>query len=216
MSALRLSPASGADASYEKGETQSFYNDFFSVFGVRRRMSPGSKNGSTVSTTPHGYIDPSGPACCWSSRRSAGRSLEAAREQAGDYFDALPERGRPRYQLLCDFQTFELLVGTSGRSGASRSPTCPTTSTSSGSSSAWRNAPSATRIRSTSSAELMGALHDALKESGYGGHDLQQFLVRTVFCLFADNTGIFDRGQLLAPGRGTLVRGWGHRGWAAD
>lgn len=25
------------DASYEKGETQSFYNDFFKVFGVQRR-----------------------------------------------------------------------------------------------------------------------------------------------------------------------------------
>ena len=40
--------------------------------------------------------------------------------------------------------------------------------------------------------ELMGRLHDALKSSGYGGHDLEVFLVRTVFCLFADDTGIFE------------------------
>jgi len=26
------------DAAYEKGETQSFYNDFFGVFGIRRRF----------------------------------------------------------------------------------------------------------------------------------------------------------------------------------
>lgn len=26
------------DASYEKGETQSFYNDFFAVFGMKRRQ----------------------------------------------------------------------------------------------------------------------------------------------------------------------------------
>ena len=26
-----------ADATYEKGETQSFYNEFFDIFGVRRR-----------------------------------------------------------------------------------------------------------------------------------------------------------------------------------
>ena len=38
----------------------------------------------------------------------------------------------------------------------------------------------------------MGRLHDALKASGYGGHDLEVFLVRTVFCLFADDTGIFE------------------------
>lgn len=25
------------DAAYEKGETQSFYNDFFEIFGIKRR-----------------------------------------------------------------------------------------------------------------------------------------------------------------------------------
>ena len=40
--------------------------------------------------------------------------------------------------------------------------------------------------------ELMGRLHDALGASGYSGYDLEVFLVRTVFCLFADDTGIFE------------------------
>ena len=40
--------------------------------------------------------------------------------------------------------------------------------------------------------ELVARLHDALKASGYDGHDLELFLVRTVFCLFADDTGIFE------------------------
>lgn len=39
----------------------------------------------------------------------------------------------------------------------------------------------------------MGRLHDALKASGYDGHDLERLLVRLVFCLFADSTGIFDQ-----------------------
>ena len=39
---------------------------------------------------------------------------------------------------------------------------------------------------------MMGRLHDALKDSGYVGHDLERFLVRLVFCLFADDTGIFE------------------------
>lgn len=38
----------------------------------------------------------------------------------------------------------------------------------------------------------MGKLHDALKDSGYEGHELERFLVRLVFCLFADDTGIFE------------------------
>ena len=40
--------------------------------------------------------------------------------------------------------------------------------------------------------ERVGQLHDALAESGYTGHDLEQFLVRIVFCFFADDTGIFE------------------------
>ncbi len=40
--------------------------------------------------------------------------------------------------------------------------------------------------------ERVGQLHDALAASGYTGHDLEQFLVRIVFCLFADDTGIFE------------------------
>ncbi|MDE2770571.1 MAG: N-6 DNA methylase [Bacteroidota bacterium] len=35
-------------------------------------------------------------------------------------------------------------------------------------------------------------MHDKLYEAGYRGHDLERFLVRVVFCLFADDTGIFE------------------------
>ncbi len=38
----------------------------------------------------------------------------------------------------------------------------------------------------------MGKLHDALKNNGYVGHDLERFLVRILFILFADDTGIFQ------------------------
>ena len=40
--------------------------------------------------------------------------------------------------------------------------------------------------------ELMGTLHDALKAAGYEGHNLERFLVRLLFCLFSDDTGIFE------------------------
>ena len=41
-------------------------------------------------------------------------------------------------------------------------------------------------------AELVGRLHDALADAGHGGHDLERFLVRVVFCMFADDTGVFE------------------------
>ncbi|MDP2680849.1 MAG: class I SAM-dependent DNA methyltransferase, partial [Rhodoferax sp.] len=44
-------------------------------------------------------------------------------------------------------------------------------------------------------AERMGRLHDALKASGYSGHPLEVLLVRLLFCLFADDTGIFQPAQ---------------------
>lgn len=42
-------------------------------------------------------------------------------------------------------------------------------------------------------AEMMGKLHDKLEESGYEGHHLEVFLVRLLFCLFADDTAIFEK-----------------------
>ena len=43
----------------------------------------------------------------------------------------------------------------------------------------------------------MGKPHDALFESGHRGHELERFLARAVFCLFADDAGIFERGIFL-------------------
>ena len=42
-------------------------------------------------------------------------------------------------------------------------------------------------------AELLGKLHDQLEESGYEGHPLEVFLIRILFCLFAEDTGIFEK-----------------------
>ena len=44
-------------------------------------------------------------------------------------------------------------------------------------------------------AEAMGKLHDQLKAVNYTGHDLEVYLVRLLFCLFADDTGIFEKNQ---------------------
>jgi len=45
-------------------------------------------------------------------------------------------------------------------------------------------------------AEKMARLHDSLKAHGYDGHNLQVYLVRLLFCLFADDTGIFPKDCL--------------------
>ena len=182
-----------ADAGYEKGETQSFYNEFFNIFGVRRRTVARYEEHVKRLDNTSGFIDLFWPGVLLVEQKSAGRDLNAARDQAGTYFDALQERDRPRYQLLCDFQTFQLLdrdeseetrfaladlpqhvekfgfiIGVQRRTFRDQDPV------------------------NIKAAVLMARLHDALKASGYAGDDLERFLVRTVFCLFADDTGIFE------------------------
>ena len=181
------------DAGYEKGETQSFYNEFFDIFDVKRRTVARYEEHVQRLDNSRGFIDLFWPGVLLVEQKSSGVNLAAARKQAGTYFDALPERDRPRYQLLCDFQTFELLdrdereevsfaladlpkhvekfsfiLGRQKRSFKDQDPV------------------------NIAASELVGHLHDALEASGYTGHDLEQFLVRTVFCLFADDTGIFE------------------------
>ena len=181
------------DAAYEKGETQSFYNDFFDIFGVQRRSVARYEQHVAKLDNRHGFIDLFWPGVLLVEQKSAGRDLRAARDQALTYFDAIQERERPRYILLSDFQSFELLdldereearfalselpahvekfgfiLGVQRRSFRDQDPA------------------------NVEASELVGRLHDKLAETGYLGHDLERFLVRIVFCLFGDDTGIFE------------------------
>ena len=181
------------DSGYEKGETQSFYNEFFEIFGVKRRTVARYEEQVKRLDDSHGFIDLFWPGVLLVEQKSAGRDLEKAREQADAYFDALPVHEQPRYQLQCDFQTFVLIdrderervcfaladlpehiekfgfiLGVQKRTFKDQDPV------------------------NIAAAERVGLLHDALAASGYSGHDLEQFLVRIVFCFFADDTGIFE------------------------
>jgi N-6 DNA Methylase len=181
------------DAHYEKGETQTFYNDFFEVFGIQRRKvatfeEPVKRAGSKAP----GFIDLFWKGTLLVEQKSAGRDLTKAKEQALEYFPGIKDTELPRYVLVCDFQTFELydldtreevkfkladlhknvhafsfIFGGAPRVFKDQDPV------------------------NIEASELMGKLHDALLASGYAGHDLERFLVRLVFCLFADDTGIF-------------------------
>ncbi|MBB5771868.1 hypothetical protein HNP47_001872 [Brevundimonas vesicularis] len=187
-----------ADACYERGETQSFYNDFFEVFGVKRRLVATFEEPVKKLGERQGFIDLFWKGKLLVEHKSAGRDLDRARTQALDYFPGLKDHELPRYLLVCDFQTFHLIdldtreetrfaladlpdhveafgfvVGIEKRIFKDQDPV------------------------NVVAAELMGKLHDALKASGYDGHPLERLLVRLLFCLFADDTGIFDQLGLL-------------------
>src|ERR1039457_3905069 len=181
-------------AHYERGESQTFYNEFFDVFGVTRRRVASFEEPVKRLGNERGFIDLFWKGVLLVEQKSAGRNLVRAKEQALDYFPGLKEYELPRYILVSDFQTFELfdleesttvrfpldqlsrhvedfcfILGVQKRTFRDQDPV---------------------NIRAS---EMMGKLHDALKASGYVGHNLERFLVRLVFCLFADDTGIFQR-----------------------
>ena len=181
------------DAAYEKGETQSFYNAFFRVFGVQRRSVARYEEHVAKLDNRSGFIDLFWPGVLLVEQKSVGRDLKAAYEQAGEYFDALAERDRPRYILVSDFQTFELHDLSERRKIAFPLADLPAHVEAFGfilgrERRTFRDQDPA----NIEAAELVGRLHDALADAGYGGHDLERLLVRIVFCLFADDTGVFE------------------------
>ncbi len=180
-------------AACEKGETQSFYNAFFEVFGVRRRSVARYEAHVAKLDDCSGFIDLFWPGVLIVEQKSAGRDLGKAYEQAGEYFDALPESERPRFILVSDFQSFELHDLDERREFAFPLADLPTHVEAFGfilgvQRRAFRDQDPA----NIKAAELAGRLHDALADSGHRGQDLERFLVRMVFCMFADDTGIFE------------------------
>ena len=180
----------------ERAEAQSFWNGFFEVFGVkRRRVAVFEQKAARFSGSTHGRIDVFWPGVMLAEHKSAGVDLDAAFAQATDYFAGLGDAELPRYVLVSDFRRFRLhdldggtapvefvladlhrqigrfgfISGYQTRAYKEEDPV------------------------NVQAAERMGKLHDALKAAGYHGHALELLLVRLLFCLFADDTGIFPR-----------------------
>ena len=187
-----------ADAGYEKGETQSFYNDFFRIFGKRRESVARYEERVKRLDDTSGFIDLFWPGVLIVEQKSAGRHLGKAYEQAGGYFDALPEHDKPRHILISDFQRFELHDLLQRDVIAFRLDQLPEHVEKFGfvlgvASRKFRDQDPA----NIEAAELVGKLHDSLRDAGYPRHDLERFLVRIVFCLFADDTGVFEPRDIL-------------------
>ncbi|WP_299368741.1 DNA methyltransferase [Winogradskyella sp.] len=183
-----------ANETKERAEKDSFWNDFFNVFGISRRRvatfeEPVKKLGGN-----QGFIDLFWKGTLLVEHKSKGRSLDKAFEQATDYFPGIEEHELPKYILVSDFariklydldewsehefpvselyknvKLFGFIAGYQKRTFEEEDPV------------------------NIKAAELMGKLHDQLEEFGYEGTYLEVYLVRLLFILFADDTSIFER-----------------------
>lgn len=181
-----------ADETRENAEAKTFWDEFFKIFGVpRRRVATYEKmvqkiNGET------GRIDLLWPGKMLAEHKTRGKSLDLAFDQAIDYCPGLKDKELPRYIVVSDFarfaihdletgatsefrlsdlhknvQAFGFIAGYEARTFKEQDPV------------------------NVDAAELLARLHDALLNVGYTGHQLEVYLVRILFCLFADDTGIF-------------------------
>jgi len=186
------------DAHYEKGESQTFYNEFFEVFGNRRRNVAVYEEKVKKLNNKYGYIDLFWPGTLLVEQKSADRDLKKAREQATDYFISLKEKEKPRFILLSDFQNFELLDLEENEEFHFRldqlSENVRHFAFIAGYQIQYFRDQHPANIEAS---ELMSDLHKHLEESGYAGHDLERLLVRIMFCLFAEDTGIFTKESFL-------------------
>lgn len=179
--------------SRERAEKDTFWNEFFYVFGKKRRSLAIYEKSVKKMNNQQGYIDLFWPGKLIVEHKSEGKNLDTAFEQASDYFLGLKEHELPKYILVSDFKNFKLydlddkseyefgieefhenvqlfgfIAGYQKRTIREEDPV------------------------NIKAAELMGKLHDQLEKSGYEGHSLEVILVRLLFCLFADDTGIFE------------------------
>lgn len=180
----------------EDAEAKSFLDAFFEVFGISRKKIGTFEHRIKKLDDGDGYIDMLWKGHILVEMKSRGKDLDKAFIQAMDYTHGLKQEELPKYVLISDFYHFRLydteeritneftlpelyknvglfgyLIGVSKKVYKEQDPA------------------------NIEAAELMGKLHDRLEEIGYEGHPLEVYLVRILFCLFAEDTSIFEKQQ---------------------
>jgi len=180
----------------EKGEAAPFWDEFFQVFGVSRRRVASFEYRVKKADGAQGFIDVFWPGVLLAEHKTQGRDLDKAYQQALGYLDGLKDGELPRYIVVSDFarmriydldekDEFEFLLVDFSKhierfgfvSGYEVQK--------------YEEEEQA----SIKAAELMAAFHNTIADTGYEGHQLEVFLTRILFCLFSEDTEIFDRKQ---------------------
>jgi hypothetical protein len=187
-----------ASESREHAEAKTFWDQFFNVFGISRRLVASFEEPVRGLSGSYGFIDLFWKAVLLAEHKSRGKDLGKAHAQAMEYLQDLAREGRkdesPRYVVVSDFARIalhDLEEGTSHEfplaefhNHVNRFAFIP------GYKQHSLQAEDPINLRAV---QIMGDLHDALEAGGYAGHELERLLVRILFCLFAEDTGIFER-----------------------
>ncbi|OLY96415.1 DNA methyltransferase [Polynucleobacter sphagniphilus] len=184
----------------EKQYAQQFMRDFYACFGLSKSSASMFEKKVIKFGNARGYIDSFIPGVLLVEQKTTGEDLYKAYEQATDYAMAITnEFEKPQYILISDFQTFHLY----NLHSLDKEPlVCSLSEISKRAD--WFMFLVDKRVIAYSeelpinrkAVEQIAKLHDALLKANYTGRDLESFLTRLLFCLFADDTGIFgEDGQ---------------------
>ncbi|MDI9348846.1 MAG: N-6 DNA methylase [Candidatus Symbiobacter sp.] len=183
---------------HERQDTHRFYIEFFNVFGINQlRVDLFERFVEKLTDEKKGgFIDLFWPKKILVEQKSIGRDLHKAQTQAESYLFGIETEDQPRYIMVSDFQNF-IITDRGGEKNfrftlAEFHKYIDFFADLFADHEGDFDIPENLDVKA---AEKMGELHDALKDSGYDGHDLEQYLVRLAFCLFASDT-IFNRRNM--------------------
>jgi len=182
----------------ERSQAQTFWLRFYECFGIRAESATIYEQSVKKLSGAQGFIDSFIPGKLIVEHKSAGKDLDAAFDQASEYFLSLPEFERPRYIITSDFARIRLYDLQSGGDFLQ----CKLAELSKKAD--WFMfllEGELTDIVEESEADrkaayAIGALHEALLQANFKGRELEVFLTRLLFCLFADDTGIFGENNM--------------------
>ena len=183
----------------EKAESQTFWNEFFAVFGISRRQVGIFEAKLTKLNGHRGFIDVFWPGKLVCEQKSRGQDLEKAFHQAIGYLEATAKvdpAQLPRYVIVCDFEFLRLCdLETQEHTQIPVAELADHVHLFGFLYDQITEIKQAEEAANIEAAEKMGKLHDQLKAVGYDGHALEVMLIRLLFCLFAEDTGIFAKYQ---------------------
>lgn len=185
-----------ANTSNEEADAKPFLDAFFNVFGITRKKVRTFEHKVKKLSESDGYIDLLWKGNILIEMKSRGKNLDKAFAQAKEYTHGLKQAELPKYILVSDFEYFRLFDTEEQKTIEFKLNELVNNVNHFGSligysKKVYKEQDSA----NIKAAELMGKLHDRLEDIGYTGHPLEVYLVRILFCLFAEDTTIFDKQE---------------------
>ncbi len=181
----------------ENAEAQTFWNDFFEIFGRKRRGLATYEHHARM-RQKSGFIDMLWPGVLAVEHKSARiRNLKKGEKQLSCYIEGLTDDKKPCYGLICNFTDFRLIDFKDDETSDFPLNELPQNVEKFMFFIEYEREKLALKLEvNKKAAKLIGNVYDALVADNYGSK-IDRLLMRLLFCIFADSTDIWRTGLFL-------------------